>query len=70
MATTTFFEETIVDLEKRDAKIELEFGRSSFYGKNLMYFRINGEGVIVDEATGKKIADQMQSLAGYLGYDK
>jgi len=70
MATTCFFEETISDLEKKEARIDFEFGRSSFYGQNLMYFRINGEGVIVDEETGKKIAEQMQGLAAYLGYDR
>lgn len=70
MATTTFFEETISDLKRQDAKIELEFGRSSFYGQNLIYFKINGESVIVDEATGRNIAEKMASLAGYLGYDK
>ncbi|WP_426411974.1 hypothetical protein [Bradyrhizobium ganzhouense] len=70
MATTCFFEETISDLQKKDAKIELEFGRSSYYGKNLMYFTINGESVIVDEETGRKIAVQMESLAAYLGYHR
>lgn len=70
MATTCFFEETISDLEKKDAKIEFEFGRSSFYGENLMYFKINGVALIVDDKTGRKIAEQMENLAAYLGYQR
>lgn len=69
MATTTFFEETISDFEE-DVKIDLEFGRSSFYGKNLIYFKIDGKTVIVDEEVGKRICEQMSSLGFYLGYNK
>ena len=69
MATTTSFEQTIKD-KKADKKIELEFGRSSFYGESLIYFKVDGKSVIVDEATGRKIYEAMDQLGGYLGYDK
>jgi hypothetical protein len=69
VATTTYFDETISDL-KADVKINLEFGRSSYYRENLMYFKIDDKLVIVNEETGKQIYEQMKSLAFYLGYER
>lgn len=72
MATTMFFEKTIRDKEDKTAGIELEFGRSSFYGgESLMYFNVDGKTVILDEKTGREICEAMQRqrLAVYLGYD-
>ena len=70
MATTCFFEEEITDKEDKSIKIELEFGRSSFYGESLLYLRFGDTSLIVDKATGRKIAEQMASVAAYLGYDR
>jgi hypothetical protein len=64
-----FFEKSIEDKEK-PIKIDLEFGRSSFYGgENLMYFVISGELVIVDRQTGREIYDAMMRLGAYFGFD-
>lgn len=35
-----------------------------------MYLTIDGESVVVDEETGRKIAEQMESLAACLGYHR
>lgn len=70
MATTMFFEQTVNDMEKKDTKITLEFGRSSFYRENLMYLTVDGKSVIVNEKTGREIFAAMQSLGSYLGYDR
>jgi len=70
MATTMFFEKTLKDKKKAGAEIDLEFGRSSFYGENLMYFVVDGKTVIVDEKTGRDIYVAMKDLAIYLGYDE
>ena len=70
MATTCFFEETITDKKDKSIKVELEFGRSSYYGESLLYLRFGDTGLIVDEKTGRKIAEQMAAVAAYLGYDK
>ncbi|MFD2263484.1 hypothetical protein ACFSM5_11340 [Lacibacterium aquatile] len=71
MATTMFFDKTLQDKGSPSEKIDLEFGRSSFYdGESLMYFVIDGKTVIVDEKTGREIYERMQELAGYLGYDR
>jgi hypothetical protein len=41
MATTCFFQETIKD-KKEDRSLEVEFGRSSFYGgENLIYLNVS-----------------------------
>lgn len=70
MATTCFFEETVSD--KGDAKVTMEvgFGRSSFYGENLIYITVDGNSVILDERTGRALCDRMRDLGDYLGYGK
>jgi hypothetical protein len=70
MATTVYFEEEISDKKEKSAKIDLEFGRSSFYGENLMYIMVDGKNVILDEKTGREIYDSMRKLGIYLGYEK
>lgn len=70
MATTVFFEGTLQDKEQKDTKIDLEFGRSSFYGENLIYFAVDGKSVILDAKTGKTIYEKLRDLAIYLGYEK
>jgi hypothetical protein len=70
MATTCFFEKVIQDKGQKDAKMDLEFGRSSFYGDSLVYFTVDDNSVCVDEATGREIYDAMMRLGAYLGYDK
>lgn len=69
MATTMFFEEKINDQGGTDS-LELEFGRSSYYSENSLYIVINGNGVIVDRKTAKRIADAMASCASYLALDQ
>jgi hypothetical protein len=39
MATTMFFRETIKD-KKEGRSLEVEFGRSSFYGETLIYLNV------------------------------
>lgn len=65
MATTTFFEEEIKD-QGGKATLELEFGRSSFYGNNSFYIRVDGKPIIVDQETAKRIFSSMDKVAGYL----
>lgn len=69
MATTCYFEKTIRDKEDKGASIDLEFGRSSYYGESLIYFNIDGNSVIVDNKTGQEIYEAMRRLATYLGYE-
>ena len=70
MATTMYFAKTIQDKKENSAKLELEFGRSSFYGENLMYVSVDGKKVIMDKATGKEIFNAMRTFGVYLGYEK
>ena len=70
MATTCFFEEKVSDLEE-DVSLDLELGRSSFYGGiSRIYINVDGKSVILDEETGKRLYDAMMRLGGYLGYDR
>jgi hypothetical protein len=71
MATTMFFEGVLTDKVRKDQNIEIEFGRSSYYsGESLVYLTVDGKTLILDEATGRKMLDAMDSLRGYLGYGK
>lgn len=70
MATTMFFEEVLTDKEDKSKTFELEFGRSSYYRDNLIYLRIDGKGLIMNEATGRRIVEAMEELGFYLGYKK
>lgn len=70
MATTSYFEKTIEDKKEKTAKMELEFGRSSYYGEYLIYFTVDGNSVMVDKEVGREIYDAMMRLGAYFGYDK
>jgi len=50
--------------------MELEFGRSSYYGEYLIYFTVDGNSVMVDKEVGREIYDAMMRLGAYFGYDK
>jgi hypothetical protein len=71
MATTMFFEEQEVrDAARSGNSITLEFGRSSYLGgENLIYMVVDGKTLILDEETGRKVFEAMDSLGAYLGYD-
>jgi len=70
MATTMFFEEKLKDLQK-PGSIELEFGRSSYYGGiSRIYVNVDGKSVILDEAQGRRLCEAMDGLRAYLQYDK
>ena len=69
MATTTFFEETVRDKERKSETIDLEFGRSSYYGENLIYVRMDNRTVILDEPTGRRLCEAMSSVGRHLRYE-
>ena len=71
MATTMFFEKVIKDAAKLESEVSLEFGRSSFLGgENLIYLNIDGKFLILPEQTGRELYEAMESLGGYLGYNR
>jgi hypothetical protein len=70
MATTVFFEKILQDQVEKDHTVKLEFGRMSFTGENLIYFRIDEKPIIIDRKTGIEICEAMQNVAVYLGYDE
>ncbi|WP_205884800.1 hypothetical protein, partial [Escherichia coli] len=71
MATTVYFEETIVDQNGKE-KMDVELGRSSFYsnckldngtlGSDSIYLRVNDEGVIMDRETAKRFVEAVISV--------
>jgi hypothetical protein len=68
MATTVFFEERLKD-KKDNRSLDVEFGRTSYYhGENLIYLKVFDVGLILDEATGRRLSEAMYDVASYLGY--
>ncbi|MDO6691811.1 hypothetical protein Q4574_00885 [Aliiglaciecola sp. 3_MG-2023] len=65
MATTMYFEGTVKD-KKRENAIELEFGRSSFYGENSLYLEVDGKHIVLDYADAKKLINSMMDVGQYL----
>jgi hypothetical protein len=70
MGTTVFFEETLKDMKDKSISLDLEFGRTTFYGDNLIYLKVDGKAMILDEEAGKRLTEAMDFLSGYLGYDR
>lgn len=71
MATTMFFEESITCAFKPDQIVDLEIGRSSFLSSlhgDLIYLKINGQAILLDEDTGKKLVEAVHDLGKYLNY--
>jgi hypothetical protein len=75
MATTQYFNETIMDQGGKD-QMSVEFGRSSFYsecpipsgkGEDSIYLTVNGETVIMSRAMAQKFTDAVISLGHYHG---
>ncbi|MBP2312626.1 hypothetical protein [Azospirillum soli] len=75
MATTVYFEETVHDQGGKN-KIDVEFGRSSFYsgckvpggiGEDSIYLNVDGKGVIMDRATAKKFVRAAIEVGHYHG---
>lgn len=69
MATTMYFEETIIDEAKVHTPIKLELGTMTFLpnGGNL-YLRIDdGDAVLVDRKTAAKLLESLEGALAYLG---
>jgi hypothetical protein len=66
MATTMYFEETIIDQGGKD-KMDVEFGSSSFYDEPSIYLNVNGEGVIMDQATAKRFVNAVIRVGEFYG---
>ena len=66
MATTVYFEETILD-QGGDLSMELEIGRSSFYPEDSIYIIVDGKTVIMDRSTAKRFVEAIVSLGHYHG---
>lgn len=74
MATTCYFEETIVDQNGKE-KMDVEFGRSSFYsnckldngktGTDSIYLTVDGKSVIMDRETAKRFVNQVIGVGHY-----
>ncbi len=67
MATTMYFEETIVDQGGR-ATMELEIGRSSYYEEDSVYIRIGNEAVCMNRETAQRFVKAVSEVGFYHGF--
>lgn len=67
MATTMYFEETILD-QGGETSLDIEFGRSSFYPEDSIYLTVDGKSVIMDRVTAKRFVDAVISVGHYHGF--
>lgn len=67
MATTCYFEETVVDQGKQQT-MAVEFGRSSFYPEDSIYLTVDGKTVIMDRATAKRFVEAALAVGQYHGF--
>jgi len=67
LATTMYFEETILD-QGGETSLDIEFGRSSFYPEDSIYLTVDGKSVIMDRATAKRFVDAVISVGHYHGF--
>ncbi len=64
MATTMYFEETIMD-QGGKISMEVELGRSSYYPEDSVYLVVDGKSVIMDRKTAKRFVDAVVSVGQY-----
>jgi hypothetical protein len=73
MATTEYFNETIVDQDNRTS-MSLEVGRSSFYagcdvasgkGRDSIYLTVDGKTVIMPYDVAQRFAEAVQAVGQY-----
>lgn len=67
MATTTYFEERVIDQGKK-SHLDIELGRSSFYPEDSIYLSVDGKLVIMDKATAKRFVEAVATVGRYHGF--
>lgn len=67
MATTVYFEETIMCQGGKET-MDVEFGRSSFYEEDSIYLRVDDKSLVMDRATAKKFVEAANNVGFYFGF--
>lgn len=67
MATTMFFEEA-VKCQGGKEKMDIEFGRSSFYDEDSIYLKVDGKSIIMDRDTAKRFVEAAAGVGHYFGF--
>lgn len=67
MATTIYFEPTMIKDKKTGQEIELEFGR---FSNGDVYCEVDGKMFVVDKVIGKKIFNGMMELGMSRQWDR
>ncbi|PPI82387.1 hypothetical protein KEHDKFFH_19835 [Marinobacter maroccanus] len=67
MATTVYFEETVIGQGGKD-RMDVEMGRSSFFEEDSIYLNVDGNSVVMDRATAKRFVEAVMNVGFYHGF--
>ncbi|RKZ70465.1 MAG: hypothetical protein DRR19_33360 [Candidatus Parabeggiatoa sp. nov. 1] len=67
MATTVFFEEK-VKCQGGQKKMNVEFGKSSYYDENSIYLTVDDKSLVMDRKTAKKFVEAAAAVGRYFGF--
>ncbi len=62
-----FFEET-VKCQGGKEKMDIEFGRSSFYDEDSIYLKVDGKSIVMDRNTAKRFVEAAVGVGRYFGF--
>jgi len=66
MATTCFFEKKKIRCVGGKDSLEVEIGRTSYYGDNRLYLEVDDKRVVMDEKTAKEFVAAVAAVGHYL----
>lgn len=67
MATTVYFEETVIGQGGKD-RMDVEMGRSFFFEEDSIYLNVDGNSVVMDRATAKRFVEAVMNVGFYHGF--
>jgi hypothetical protein len=67
MATTMYFEETLIDQGNKNT-MKVEIGRSSFYPEDSIYISVDDKLVIMNQAQAKRFVEAVVNVGSYHGF--
>ena len=71
MATTMYLETTLKDMAGKSQSVEIEAGTLTYErGAKHIYLTLDGQTLVLDDASGRQLCEAFSSIASYLGYDR
>ncbi|MNU09901.1 hypothetical protein D3C72_2567480 [compost metagenome] len=66
-----YLETALKDMAGKSEPIEIEVGTMTFErGAKQIYLTLDGQTLVLDDASGRQLCEAFASVAAYLGYDR